>query len=320
MTMASTSFENLTLAQQVTLTVTPAIAATLSILGSSSIIWMIASDWQKKISHVKFRFLFALSISDIINSLLFLIWPIPMPSDATGVWGAFGNSSTCQLQGFFMQIGLTGSFYNGALSLYFLLTIRYGLSNADIAKKYELWCHLVAILWPLVTGLVLAGLQLFTVTALGCWLGPEPLGCQLDDTDYECTSHQRAYLYSWMFTGTPLLVLNLFIAFAMIQIYRTVRETTQKAQTYVFQSESRVSQNQKRGNESAGIRLEAPRRNDSQEMKSGDLTSNRSSPNLTSTLTAKLNARQKEASTQAFLYVVAFLMTHMFAFSKYCAP
>ena len=134
------------------------------------------------------------------------------------MWGAFGNSSACQLQGFFLQMGLTGAFYNGALSLYFLMTLRYGLSNAEIAKRYELWCHLVVIVWPLVTGLILEGLQLFTITGLGCRLGPEPLGCQLIDTDYECTSNRRAYLYSWMLTRTPLIVVNLFIAFAMIQI------------------------------------------------------------------------------------------------------
>lgn len=104
------------------------------------------------------------------------------------------------------------------------------MSNAEIVQKYELWHHLVAILWPLVAGLILVGLQLFTVTGLVCWLGPEPLGCQLVDMEYDCTNNQRAYLYAWMFTGTPVIVLNLSIAFAMNA------ETTQKAQTYAFEA------------------------------------------------------------------------------------
>jgi hypothetical protein len=324
--MEASSFENLTLAQQVSLTVAPAVSATLSIFGSCCIIWMIASDWQKKISNVKYRFLLALSISDIVNSLVFLIWPIPMPSGTKGIWGAFGNVSTCQIQGFFMQMGVTGSFYNGALSLYFLLTLRYGLSNADIAKKYELWCHLVAILWPLVTGLVSASMQWYRVNAIGCFLGPGPTGCHLDDTDFECTTNLHATLFAWIFVGIPLVLINLFIAFAMIQIYRTVREITRKAQAYVFRNESQILHTKEIESTNmfsvlAPLGSQAQRKDRREETKSGDLPSNPAvTPSVTSSLTVKLDAQQKETALQAFLYVIAFFVTHFFAVSKYRTP
>jgi hypothetical protein len=54
----------------------------------------------------------------------------------------------------------------------------------------------------------------------------------------------------------------------------------------------------------------------------GGHSSNPLSPSLrtASTLTAKLDARLKETAVQAFLYAVAVLVTHVFAFSKYCTP
>jgi hypothetical protein len=107
-----------TLAQQVAITLVPAFSGTLLIIGSSCIIWMLLAEKRKKLKSVKYRFLFALCLCDVVNSLWFAFFSLPIPKDTPGVWGAMGNYASCNAQGFFLQFGIIGSFYNGALSLY----------------------------------------------------------------------------------------------------------------------------------------------------------------------------------------------------------
>ena len=48
--------------------------------------------------------------------------------------------------------------YNGLLSLYYLLTVRYGVQRDVFAKKYEPWFHMLAILF--FVGTATAGLAM----------------------------------------------------------------------------------------------------------------------------------------------------------------
>ena len=292
------SIPRLSLAQQISLTIIPAVAGALSVLGSSSIIWTIAKDWKLKTANIKNRFLLGLCLSNLVNSLWFIVWSLPIPAGSPDVWGAIGNNTTCQIQGFWLQMGCAGSFYNGALSLYFLMSLRYSLSDSEISRRYEAWCHIIAIMWPLCTAVTAASLNLFTVTGLGCWMSPQPPYCQLKSTDYECTEHKHAYIYSWMFTGVPLVILILFISFCMFQIYMAVREITNKAQSHIF----RGVENQERNHEE----------NSTDDFPSVTTSGSPSASNLS----ARLKERKKETAYQAFLYVAAFALTHGFAISK----
>jgi hypothetical protein len=76
-----------TLAQQVAITLVPAFSGTLSFLGSSCIIWLLLKDNRKKLKSVKHRILFALCFTDLINSLVFVFWSLPVPKDTPAVYG-----------------------------------------------------------------------------------------------------------------------------------------------------------------------------------------------------------------------------------------
>jgi hypothetical protein len=142
-----------TLGQQVAITLVIAFSATLSILGSSCIIWMLLSEKRKKLKSVKYRILFALCLSDVLNSLWHVVWPLPLPKGTPGVWGAMGNYTSCNAQGFFIQFGMIGSFYNGALSLYYYKSLCANMNDEQIAKRYEKWIHIGCLVWPLGTAI-----------------------------------------------------------------------------------------------------------------------------------------------------------------------
>lgn len=95
-------------------------------------------------------------------------WVLPKE---TGKFGASWTTGTCTAAGFFGQgSGLTSILYNGTLTLFFLLTIHFGWSEARI-QKIEAALHAIplAIGW----GTAFAGLalDLYTDIGINCWIG-----------------------------------------------------------------------------------------------------------------------------------------------------
>jgi hypothetical protein len=220
-----------TLAQQVAITLVPAFSGTLSIIGSSCIIWMLMAENRKKLKSVKYRIIFALCLSDVINSLWFVFYSLPIPKGTPGVWGAMGNYVSCNAMGFFLQFGIIGSFYNGALSLYFYKSLCFNMKDEQIAKRYEKWIHIGCLVWPLGTAIAAWQQDLYSYSGMGCWIAPEPLRCHRRD-DVDCIRGEDAYIYAWVYTGIPLILLCMCIVFSMVKIYMKVKEISRRAEMW----------------------------------------------------------------------------------------
>jgi hypothetical protein len=200
-------------------------------------------------------------------------------------------------------MALAGPFYNGALSIYFMLVIRGGMKDGEIAKKYELWWHLIAILWPLGTAFAALFLDLYAFIYLGCWIGQYPLGCQSDD-EVECIRGQNAFLYGWFFMGVPLFILNGIIMYCMIEIYRYIRSVAQTQEQYDFERTSNLSSNL--GAPSPPL----PNRSQVtiQDPRNTSITISRSRRR-----SLDLASTKREIAIQSFLYVGAFVITHIWS-------
>jgi hypothetical protein len=298
-----------TLAQQVANTLVPAFSGTLSLLGSSCIIWMLLAD-KRKLKSVKYRFLFALCLCDIVNSLWFIFFSLPIPKGTPGVWGAMGNYASCNAQGFFLQFGIIGSFYNGALSLYFYKSLCASMNDERIAKTYEKRIHIGCVVWPLGTAIAAWQQDLYSYGGIGCWIAPEPLRCHRRD-DVDCIRGEHAYVYAWLYTGIPLVLLCVYIVYAMTMIYMKVKEISRKAERWsIGQVGASISFNQSSG---MNIKDEYPHaRSQTTEIASqrGSITGNGRDNRSRS----RYAERTREAAWQAFLYVIAYVVTHMWAF------
>lgn len=78
----------------------------------------------------------------------------------------------CKAQGFMVQLTVvSGPVYSGLLTLYYLLTIRYGWKE-DRTKKVEPYMHALAILLGLSTAIVGLVLDLYHNAGLWCWIAP----------------------------------------------------------------------------------------------------------------------------------------------------
>jgi hypothetical protein len=131
------------------------VSSFFSILGSTAIL---------RIAHLKLssayqRFLYMLSISDILNSSFLLLHHYLVPKDEAYPWAA-GNDKTCSMVGFFFHFGsLLISLYNCMLAVYFFNSIRSSRKKQkqpeDIIGWREYFAHFLC--WVIAAGVAGAG-------------------------------------------------------------------------------------------------------------------------------------------------------------------
>lgn len=109
------------------------------------------------------------------------------------IW-AVGNESTCTMIGFlnqFCNASILG--YMMCLSIYFLLSTRYELSNEHISRMYESRMHALCLAFALATsfgGLFLDAYGERSET-IGCWVR----NCDFDDNGFPVNCLQEAFMH-----------------------------------------------------------------------------------------------------------------------------
>lgn len=93
----------------------------------------------------------SLGICNILASLTMASGAFLYPSGTSNQVWAFGNSTSCTASGFFGQLGTSALVYNGMLSFFFLLRLRFEHNVTAITQKFEPLMHIVAVGYPLVT-------------------------------------------------------------------------------------------------------------------------------------------------------------------------
>ena len=150
--------------------------STMSMLGSCFILFDVWKQVRNDGFSIFNQLISAISVCDLFFSLGFILATVPLPpnnefGEDNGIKGANGSDATCKLQGFMIQFGLTGVFYQISLSTYYLLVIYFGWSERRVVKVAR-YLHL-----PLVVGLLLAlaGLPLYENCFWVCYIPPKPL-------------------------------------------------------------------------------------------------------------------------------------------------
>ncbi|KAL7526853.1 hypothetical protein ACHAXR_001682 [Thalassiosira sp. AJA248-18] len=215
------------LTQQQALAIIPHITGWLSFLGSCSILYDIWCNRKRKLQRPYYRILLGISIYDAVSSFSLGLSTWPIPRGAENIYGAVGNTQTCTAQGFFNQLSLGGPMYNLMLAIYYLLLGRYRLTEEEIAKRYELYMHLTAVLSTV--GVAIAGLPLtlYNNANLWCWIAAWPPGSEGFDghehEDNECLRGHGSWLYRWVFFYGPLWFIIAAITVIMIMLTVSIR-------------------------------------------------------------------------------------------------
>ena len=298
--------------QEMILSLLPIIPSLLSVIGSATIISMVLSSYKRKPSSITpyKRLLLGMSCCDVLWSITIPTWAFLVPqSTSQRVW-AFGNDTTCNIIGTFGQWGFSGILYNGMLTVYFLLTVRYGYKDRDMTMSSKRCCccsvefimHFISIGYPLLTAIIGLCLDVYDESELGlnCWVGNYPKNCGPDLVYGESGEQCYGVYIAYIFGGVVIFPTMIIVIINNILIYKFVRNTitTSRRRSSVvsieFQQTQSQSQQQQRNGESNG---------GNGRRRTGTTTVAQQHDNQT--------RRIQAVATQGFLYVTAFVTSYI---------
>jgi hypothetical protein len=215
--------------------IVPKVFSFPAILGSLFIIQHILRS-KKRRSRVYHRILLWMSVHDFIYSIKSFLSTWPIPDGTNFVYGAKGNTQTCATAGFLGHAGaLTSIFYNGSLTVFFLMVVRFGWKEDYIKRKVEPWLHGIPLLFGWSTAIAGIPLQLYNAFGWTCWINTYPPGCT-DNVD--CLRGDNAGIYRWAFFHAELWAIYGFTIVAMFLIYFQVLKQEKVMKRYAFRSTS----------------------------------------------------------------------------------
>ena len=161
-----------------------------------------------------------LSGMDIIQSIAYVASSAPSPA---GTWyGSIGNSITCKIQGFMVQVGFGVPCYSASLALFYLLVVGKNYQTDLFAKRIEPFCHIVSIGIPLISAIVLISLNKLGGKGTGvCWV-------------FDAFHPRETYIVALVSGGVIVCICNAFVLFAMGKIVLSIRQRRLAMRRYSF--------------------------------------------------------------------------------------
>ncbi|CAJ1937041.1 unnamed protein product [Cylindrotheca closterium] len=275
------------------------ISAMLSALGSASIVYKVLRD-KRQLSKPYHRTMLALSISDVIASLTFGLYPFLMPSE-TRIW-SFGNHTSCNTLGFFTQFSFGAIGYNCILSFYYLLAIKFNIKRQTFSQRYERPMHFLNLSFFLITASVGAGYQFYgpVDVGMGCWVNNWPDGCHLTG---DCVSQKIAIV----FAGIPVSFFFVAIVVNNLVVYRHTRTIFNSLEKVYSLQEQQQKQKQEESSYTTSASSQQPQ---------GSLTAKEAIAARKIQVRSEMyEGRLQEVALQASMYVGSFLVCYTPALS-----
>ena len=196
---------------------------------ASIVILVVINRSHEGLSTTLNRLLFGLSFSDILSSTFLCLGTLPAPKEyADVIWNAKGNIASCEAQGFFIFVGsMAAPLYNCSLCFYYLTILKFNKKEDFIKQKIEPFLHAVPILFSLLGGFIILGLNAFNPNMTYCFIGPDPT-CD----DVKCDRIKDSNVFFIVFSAAPYILLPSVIGITMFSIYRVVVIQEKKLEKY----------------------------------------------------------------------------------------
>ncbi|GFH44562.1 hypothetical protein CTEN210_01036 [Chaetoceros tenuissimus] len=252
--------------------------------------FMILTEPEKGLASPYSRIIFAMSISDILFSLGFLLSPFLGPKDNPDALFAIGTTGSCEAIGFLFLLGFQCLlFYIVFLTYYFMRRIKYKVTAKDFEKKEEKYLHRVIVLISLVMATTAFFAGSINPQGYGSLCGTSPYPEYCEGQTWEGEPCKRGddqitkYLniYGGVLAGSSLLSISLILALTSSHVYKQERALTIPARAI-------GDVNRRNPGEAAPENVQ------------GEIDRN----------IQNRHALTKQALTQSFLYILAFIVVY----------
>lgn len=178
------------------LAITQICSASLSLIASSCIVIMIGRS-SRGLSSPFRRIIFALSMSEVLQSLAMVTGPFSVPHDARQavVGMKAGTTLTCEVNGFAMVFGNAAvPMYTCLLCYYYYCKLKKNMTDTSFQDRIEAKAHIGILTWNLAVGFVGIITENINASPLGyvCTFSTFPVGCVLRG---DCNRGQNSRYY-----------------------------------------------------------------------------------------------------------------------------
>jgi len=208
---------------QICLVVLQKIPAILSVAGSTMIISSFLRS-NKNRRNTQQRIVAAMSCIDLCASFTWLTTNLWIPRSYPDFPLTVGNDLTCNIQGFILQANTSSILYNGCLSIYYLLVIKFNWKGRKV-EKIEILFHVVCVSFGIISASVATSLNLMNPANWNCWISP-------DFATIPDPNRKLAKILQWTIFYIPLWISIALSAGCMIMIYLYVRNTEIRSMRY----------------------------------------------------------------------------------------
>ena len=205
----------------------------MSLCGSGAMIYSLVQRYKRRQGrgnardfHTYHRLLLVMSVFDVSSSVGWLMSPISSPREWSKRYLSVGSVQSCTATGFLIQLAVGVVLYNACLSLYFLCTIRYGVSREKMVWRERIM-HVVCISFTITSSIVPVPLDLYNEFAVGsgCWLGLYPQYCDVDP-EIDCVRGEGydPLTFGYILAGVPLMISIITVIVSNVLIYLKARQ------------------------------------------------------------------------------------------------
>ncbi|CAB9498141.1 expressed unknown protein [Seminavis robusta] len=290
----STTMSYLSDGQERVIALLPLIPAMLSICGSLTLIRLLHKAHYQRPYR---RILLGMSCYDILNSITVSLQTFLTPRDTSRRLWAVGNTTSCNAMGFLFQFSYPSFMYFGGLSLYYVLVVKFGVTNDTFARRMEPFLHVITLAWPTITAFVGLHHNLYAEVSIGagCWISEQAI---TDSCNAECIES-----WTWILGGLPFMLVFALVLLNNALIYCHVRNTifavTRPRQLEPAHDSTTTGSSSYNTTNSTTLQ--------SQQSPRQSLRQRRHSQSLTP---ESQEAKVRAVGVQALLYCVVFIMTY----------
>ena len=219
------------------------VSSCLSLLGSFTIIYVVVR--HQKTNKLYHRLVCFIGCMDIGGTLGLLMGPLWAPYDITQLpWSkALGTTTSCDITMIFLNFFTPMTLANIALSVYFLMTIRYGKTERQSCQVLEPYLYVASFISLIIYPAIAIPLDLMNPDIIlgSCVPGVYPPNC--NDKDIPCirASIQTKNMYSAVAVIGTVILLPIGLISVWL-VYWTVRQKNIQSDRFNFPGTNSVSE------------------------------------------------------------------------------
>lgn len=203
-------------------------SASVSLVASSSLA-LIVYRTENGLNTPYRRIIFALSVSDILQSIGIVTGPFAVPSSIPqAIWSSGGNKVTCIFDGLIFTFGSSwAQMYSSLLSIYYFCKLHKHMTDNEFYTKIERKFHISIVSFMVVANVVALSLDSINPATTGsvCLYAATPTGCRQNPEIFgECDGNETTtfVISILLFTLVPFCCLGISVMLLIFLFFKIV--------------------------------------------------------------------------------------------------